>query len=1296
MFHSFLSLRSLSLGAFLAVFTAAAPAATSAPPVLSSDAAIAYTEGGEAAVVAPNFTAAGGTSYRGGYLQFAVSSGDADETLALTTVEEPDIAAGAVSVVGTTVYLGNGVNAGRIGSVDAAADGTGGSPLKINFTSEAFDNSSFEDGTTNGWTITNQRVIINGATMLAGWPVPSDPTTPSNGNATSPGDGGSASMNYNHAISSNVAADGVNGTKSLSMSLSGSVSAYGGVVRGPSAISASSFPLVAGDSVSFWWSAVGSSDAYDVFGYIVNVDNGQAQILLNATGNSGSATQPWTKVTATVSASGNYRFVFICGSFDFSFGGALGASLLLDSIEITSSSGNVVDDAVVQALGRLVTYQNLSDNPPATRTLTISAANTDGEIGSVTSQVAIAGVNDAPVVSATGAFVFTPQQSPAVVNAQVTVADVDDANLQGARVALTKNRASGDTLALIVDSATMGGISASFDSSSGVLTLSGTASLAEYETALRAVTFVTTSSSAATRSITFDVTDAGATGVSERSATVSLTATPTAPAPVITSALTATGTYGSSFSYAITASSLLDLTGYSATGLPLGLALDPVTGVISGTPAEVTGSPFSVTIGAANASATGTATLSIIVAKADQTVNFGGLTDVTINAPAQLSASSSSGLTTTFEVVSGDASIVDGKLVVASAGSDIVIRVTQAGDANHNPSSVTYTIPAGTITKLSQTIVFAELPDQMTTAAPFSLSAAASSGLAVKFAVASGPAKIVGDTLTLDGVSGVVVVEATQAGDSVYQPAPSVTRSFRVVAVGPQVYFGTAGGTDAIAANLAQDNSSGVLLGYLSSVDEAFVLTFTPDENGGFSGIATTFTGAGSQESAELSVESLAAVETSAAMSTRKSRSATTTSVARAVTGTTGTLTFTGTITDGVMTGTIVELGVTFTLAMQPQTGPSADIAGYYTAPALDTADGHVYSIVGTQETVYVLAVTSEALVSGTASLGSNYTFALAPSAEVSLAGQLGANGQTVTGTITIAGETSAFLGTSSTTARTDRLLNLSSRANVGATGEQTLITGFVIGGSEPKTVLLRAVGPALAQFGVANRLAAPRLRLFDHAGRMLREVAGWGGDTTLADTFESVGAFAYDAGSQDAALVATLAPGAYTMHVNGNGATGVALAEIYDTGTSATQQRLLNISSRGNVSGGEGVLIGGFVVGGNAPKRVLIRAVGPALRGHGVSAPLADPTLALYSGSDVIARNDNWETPVIVADNQTAATAGELAEAATATGAFALTAGSTDAALIVTLAPGPYTVHVGSGNGTTGIALVEVYEIPE
>ena len=269
------------------------------------------------------------------------------------------------------------------------------------------------------------------------------------------------------------------------------------------------------------------------------------------------------------------------------------------------------------------------------------------------------------------------------------------------------------------------------------------------------------------------------------------------------------------------------------------------------------------------------------------------------------------------------------------------------------------------------------------------------------------------------------------------------------------------------------------------------------------------------------------------------------------------------------------------------------------------------------------------------------------------------------------------------------RFVNLATRTQVLG-GSATLISGFVIAGA-PKIVLLRAAGPALAPFGVSGALAQPSLALFRGTERIAANTR-WATAANLADlraAAQRVGAFAFPEGSADSALLVTLAPGDYTAQVtSADNATGVALVEIYDAdpATPASSSRLINTSVRAQVGTGGQILIPGLVVGPGAPKTVLIRAVGPGLAPFGVTGLLARPVLTLFSGDTAYRTNTGWRN---MDDSDLFQTESRRR------GLFPLAADGADSALYVTLDPGAYTLQVTGLNATTGVALVEIYEVP-
>ncbi len=818
-----------------------------------------------------------------------------------------------------------------------------------------------------------------------------------------------------------------------------------------------------------------------------------------------------------------------------------------------------------------------------------------------------------------------------------------------------------------------------------------------------------------------------------------------ATVPVVANTGTINATFASTLSLAIDATSPIAITGYGATGLPGGLALDGATGQITGQPTQV--GTFPVTLSATNAAGTGSASVSLVVGNANASITLGALsvaydgaphsvtatTDptglavaflygtpgsatapttagtypvsatvtstgytatasgtLTIAPAAQaiafapvgavqpgnnytLSATASSSLPVTFSVVSGSASVAGSTLTVNGSG-DIVLRATQAGNGNYLAATADQTVNAA---KLNQTVTFAPPTDKLATDAAFTLTATASSTLPVTFAVVSGPAFLSGDTVTLTGAAGTILLRASQAGNANYNAAPDVTRSIEVIAADDRVFFGDffASGSSAknprqrsasalapvgdIAAVLPAQSNTGTLLVVAPSVGINAVIAFTLQQDGSFVSTST-----------------------------------------QTVAGVSRSVTVRGQLAGNILTGSIDDLGFTFTTDIEPRDGPSAASAGFYQSTGLSTAEATTYTIVGASNNVLVLAITPALTVGGPATLQSNGTFELAVAATstspaVTLHATVDTPTTTVSGAILVANQPAIDLaGLKNTTRRTDRLINLSSRAKVGP-GEKLLITGFVIGGSAPKSLLVRAIGPGLTALGVNGILSNPKIRI-EKTGTLIAENDDWGqaaDPAAITAATARIGAFALGAGSKDAALLTTLSPGVYTVQVTASGSTtqdGVAMAEIYDASENpaADYQRLINISSRGEVTSGENILIGGFIVTGNSPKRVLVRGIGPGLAAQHVANPLADPLLKIYQGGTLLASNDNWSAD--------ATKTAELTAAMTTLGAFALTSGSKDAAMILNLAPGYYTAHVVSANGGTGIALVEIYEIPE
>ncbi len=297
-------------------------------------------------------------------------------------------------------------------------------------------------------------------------------------------------------------------------------------------------------------------------------------------------------------------------------------------------------------------------------------------------------------------------------------------------------------------------------------------------------------------------------------------------------------------------------------------------------------------------------------------------------------------------------------------------------------------------------------------------------------------------------------------------------------------------------------------------------------------------------------------------------------------------------------------------------------------------------------------------------------------------------SGAYIGNTLYIVGENETIL--QSDPIGSSRLLNVSANGHI-AGGTDALTGGLVIRGTTPKTVLIRASGPALTPFGVTNPVPNPVLTVYDSSAVVITSNAGWATaarPASITHYGQQVGAFPFSAGSPDSAVVLTLDPGPYTARVtDATGAAGNTLLEIYDCDPITNETvRTINLSANGTVDPDHPLTLG-LVIGGNAARQVLIRGVGPALAAFHVAHPLAQPRLTLYSSSGYAwIKAGAWSAQ---------ANADEIATDSALVGAFALPSGSQDTALAVRLNPGNWTVQITSGDGTSGAALAEVYDVP-
>ena len=305
------------------------------------------------------------------------------------------------------------------------------------------------------------------------------------------------------------------------------------------------------------------------------------------------------------------------------------------------------------------------------------------------------------------------------------------------------------------------------------------------------------------------------------------------------------------------------------------------------------------------------------------------------------------------------------------------------------------------------------------------------------------------------------------------------------------------------------------------------------------------------------------------------------------------------------------------------------------------------------------------------------------------------------------------------------RLINISTRGPV-LNSPNLMHGGFVFGGNIPKTLLIRGRGPSIggAPYFVPGTMSNPKIELYS-GQTMIAQNDNWQTtnpqcDSPLIECFGTTeivatgkdpcqpfpGQSSSPPGcAQEAVLLVTLPPGPYTVIMSGvAGSTGVGIIEVFDP-DSDTLPKLANISTRGTVLTSPNFMHGGFIIGaGTGNKTVLIRGRGPALAGSPFFVPgtLSNPKIELYSGSTVIAQNDNWQTTNPQCDSP-AVSCGNAADiVATGRDSCQPFPGETspppgcaqEAAILVTLPPGPYTVIMSGVGAATGTGLIEVFEL--
>ncbi len=711
----------------------------------------------------------------------------------------------------------------------------------------------------------------------------------------------------------------------------------------------------------------------------------------------------------------------------------------------------------------------------------------------------------------------------------------------------------------------------------------------------------------------------------------------------ITSAVSATGQTGTAFSYTLTASN--SPTGYALTGLPAGLSLNSATGSITGTP--TTAGSYTVTASASNTLGTGAPT-DITFQVTDPASGGGGpIVPIILTGPA--SVSTTVGSNALFSVAAAGSGTLSyqwslNKTPISGASSaTLVIAIVKPADAG--TYTVTVTNSVGTIMSPPATLtILAFVVPPSITGQPDKTSVTA--GSTADFTViASGTAPISYQWL----VGGVPIAGANSVTLHLSNVQPADAGTYSVVARNP------AGSSASLGAVLT-----------VSGVAFAPIFQYEP---------SPTSVTVGGTASLSVGIVGSPPITYQWSKNGVSIPGATSSSLTFPVAALSDTGTYSVVISDPA--GTVTSTGAALTVS--PAGGTPVPVTIVLQPVPVSPAVGG--------SATFIVAVTGDATIS--------YQWR---KNQAPIAGATGPSFTVVdvqpsdagTYDVEVVNGFSAVISFPTPlvvdlVAVPGRLANVSVRGFSGV-ADQTLIIGFVEVGTGTESTLVRAVGPSLSTFGLSGLLADPQLSLFSSGGSPVMSNDNWGGAAALSAAFSQVGAFALPPDSLDAAVLTDLQPGRFTAEVNGaNGGTGLVLLEAYDVDTAVSPtSRFVNVSARGLAGTGPNMLTVGFVVEGSSSITLLVRGVGPTLAGFSVSGAMADPELTVFdSGQNVVGSNDNWGGTAV------------LQAAFDAVSAFPLPTTSKDAAVLVTLAPGAYTAQVSGAGGSTGIAILELYEMP-
>ncbi|MCI5137722.1 MAG: hypothetical protein D3922_04740, partial [Candidatus Electrothrix sp. AR1] len=362
-------------------------AAVAGLPVITGLDDNTYTYNSPPIIIDGDISITGGNDYGDGYIKYELTNGTPNDQLALTSSATP-YAVGAISVIGIDVYRGDGTNLDRIGSIDTKQNGSNGQPLLIHFASPLL-NGSFEDGLTgwNQYSETFHTTSTDYNLNLDGQPIPyyySGGAETGTGSIILQGEKGTPTYTINQDTSQFT-----EGVASLRLVSRGNiVGPYGsdqptgnGSLHGPYVASSAPFHAFAGDTISLDWRAVGGSDSYEVFGYLVSSTGVYTQLFSQR----GDST-PWITQNTVIATEGDYTFLFVTGTYDRTGGLLVGASLYVDNLRLLSALTATASD--LDAIGQQVSYSNTSATPLThTRDLVVTIEAADGQTATANANI---------------------------------------------------------------------------------------------------------------------------------------------------------------------------------------------------------------------------------------------------------------------------------------------------------------------------------------------------------------------------------------------------------------------------------------------------------------------------------------------------------------------------------------------------------------------------------------------------------------------------------------------------------------------------------------------------------------------------------------------------------------------------------------------------------------------------------------------------------------------------------------------------------------------------------------------